>query len=143
VVVRFRAPSRAHCLIVGLCLAACSRPPRDLPTFGAVAPFTLTSEAAQNFDSKTLEGKVWVADFIYTSCSGPCPRMGSQMRQVQNAFLTNPDVKLVSFTVDPANDTPQVLADYAKRMKAAPDSWRFLTGPPEQLERLMLRCEAT
>lgn len=81
------------------------------------------------------EGRVWIADFIFTTCTGPCPRMSSQMRQVQKQ-LGDSGVKLVSFTVDPNRDTPEVLARYAQRYEAKEGVWYFLTGPKETLHRL-------
>ena len=83
-----------------------------------------------------LAGKIWVADFIYTTCPGPCPRMTSQMHEVQDAIKSMPDIKLVSFTVDPAHDTPAVLAEYAKLHRASPEHWYFLTGSPATLQKL-------
>jgi protein SCO1/2 len=71
-------------------------------------------------------------DFRVTTCPGPCLRMSSQMRQVQTATANTPDVKLVSFTVDPAHDTPPVLAAYAKHFLAEPGRWYFLTGAQKQ-----------
>ena len=123
-------------LLVTLALAGCARNEKPLPIYGQIAPFELTSEAGQPFTSKSLEGKVWVADFIFTTCSGPCPRMSSMMRQVQQAVTGMPDVRLISFTVDPERDTPQALAAYATRYHAQPDRWRFLTGPRESLDRI-------
>src|SRR5580704_16907157 len=117
-------------------LAACSRhaPPLDL--LGDIPQFELTAQSGLPFHSQTLEGKIWVADFIYTTCPGPCPRMTSQMREVQDAVLKLPDVRLVSFTVDPANDTPTVLAAYAKTHGASQSIWYFLTGPVPTLQLL-------
>lgn len=119
-----------------LALAACIPPKSSLPVFYDVPEFQLTAQDGQSFDSKVLAGKIWVADFIYTTCPGPCPRMTSQMHEVQKATLTMPDVKLVSFTVDPARDTPPVLAAYAKLHGASPEHWYFLTGPPVILQKL-------
>jgi protein SCO1/2 len=107
-----------------------------LPVLGQVPAFSLTAETGRPFDSKTLDGKVWVADLIYTTCPGPCPRMSSLMRQVEQLSSTMPDVRLVSFTVDPEHDTPAVLAQYAIRYHAEPGRWRFLTGPREELNHL-------
>ena len=107
-----------------------------LPVFGQIPGFELIDETGRPFDGKSLEGKVWVADFIFTTCSGPCPRMSSLMRQVQQASSAMPDVKLVSFTVDPERDTPAALAQYAARYHAQPERWHFLTGPREALDRL-------
>ena len=119
-----------------LALVACIPSKSSLPVYYDVPEFQLTAQDGQPFDSKVLAGKIWVADFIYTTCPGPCPRMTSQMHEVQNAILKMPDVKLVSFTVDPARDTPQVLADYAKIHGASAEHWYFLTGPPSTLQKL-------
>ena len=99
-------------------LVSCYKPTRHLEVFYDVPEFHLTAQDGQPFDSHVLTGKIWVADFIYTTCPGPCPRMTSQMKEVQNAILKMPDVKLVSFTVDPERDTPAVLAAYAKSASA-------------------------
>jgi len=118
-----------------LLLTSCSRK-SSLDDFGVVPQFTLTAQDGQPFSSRALEGKIWVADFIYTTCPGPCPRMTSQMREVQDAVVKIPDVKLVSFTVDPARDTPQVLAEYAKVHGASGERWYFLTGSQPTLQML-------
>lgn len=108
----------------------------DLPSYGVVADFTLTDEKAAPFSSANLAGKIWVADFFFTSCLGPCPRMSTQMSQIQKAVREYPNVELVSFTIDPNNDTPEVLAAYARRYKAEPGRWHFLTGPRAVLHNL-------
>ncbi|MGH9666585.1 MAG: SCO family protein [Bryobacteraceae bacterium] len=118
-----------------LTLAACRRAP-DLPVYGAISNFTLTSQNGQKFNSGALTGNVWVADFFFTSCMGPCPRMGSQMRKIEMATKSYPNVRLVSFTVDPAHDTPAVLAAYSRHFQAEPGRWFFLTGAKQTLDRL-------
>ena len=123
-----------------LLLASCSRPVPPLPTYNTVPDFTLTSEQGREFGSKDLAGKIWIADFIFTTCTGPCPRMSTQMRRVQEAVKDQPNLALVSFTVDPAKDTPAALAEYARRYKADPDRWHFLTGPRETLHILKLEA---
>jgi protein SCO1/2 len=116
-----------------LALAGCGT---KLPSLGAVPDFALTDHTGANFDSASiLHGHVWVADFMFTNCPGPCPRMSSQMRQVQTAFEGEP-VKLVSLTVDPARDTPEVLTEYAAYYKATPGVWYFLTGAQATLNHL-------
>lgn len=107
-----------------------------LPVLGEVPPFQLTSQTGDTVDRQSLDGHVWVADFIFTSCPGPCPRMSSQMHQIQTATAGTPDVKLVSFTVDPAHDTPAVLAAYGKHFLAQPGRWYFLTGPQTRLDEI-------
>src|SRR6202795_3159555 len=117
-------------------LTACSRHTSSLPVYYNVPAFDLVAQDGQPFHSAVLTGKIWVADFIYTTCPGPCPRMTSQMREVQDAVLKIPDVRLVSFTVDPAEDTPPVLAAYAKTHGASDSIWYFLTGPVSTLQML-------
>jgi protein SCO1/2 len=119
-----------------LTLISCIKPASSLQVYYDVPEFHLTSQDGRAFDSKVLQGKIWVADFIYTMCPGPCPRMTSQMKEVRAAVQKMPDVRLVSFTVDPERDTPTVLAAYAKQRGAAFDNWYFLTGPPAALQTL-------
>jgi protein SCO1/2 len=118
-----------------LLLAGC-RPEDPLPVYWQIPQFRLTAQSGQPFDSQTLAGSIWVADFIYTTCPGPCPRMSAQMRGVQAATRSIRDLKLVSFTVDPAHDTPPVLAHYAQRYGALSGRWFFLTGEPAALQSI-------
>jgi len=114
-------------------LTACQTVP-PLPVYWQLPPFQLTAQSGQPFNSQSLAGNIWVADFIYSTCPGPCPRMTSQMRGIQSAVQSMADVKLVSFTVDPKNDTPWVLAAYANRYHADPARWFFLTGDQTALQ---------
>jgi protein SCO1/2 len=117
-------------------LAGCAASP-GLPSYGVVGDFALTDQSNQPFlSANTLSGKVWIADFIFTNCVGPCPRMSAQMRQVDNALHDMRDLRLVSFTVDPARDTPEVLMKYAERYQAEPGVWFFLTGSQSTLHNL-------
>jgi protein SCO1/2 len=124
------------CALSLLLLTACSHAPKQLPILGQVAPFHLTSQAGQDFDSVALTGHVWVADFIFTNCEGPCPRMSAYMRALQKATSDLPDLKLVSFTVDPQRDTPGALREYGQNYAADPGRWYFLTGDPRILDSL-------
>lgn len=119
-----------------LALAGCGEKPKPLPVLGEVPDFVLTDQQGKEFHGSSLKGKVWVANFIFTNCTGPCPRMSSRMMRLQGETAPFGQVKLVSFTVDPARDTPEVLAAYAKRFQAEPDRWRFLTGPRAELHHL-------
>jgi len=118
-------------LIPLLLLTGCRKP---LQTLGEVPPFELTDQKGRTFSRAALDGHVWVADFIYTTCQGPCPRMSSRMRAIQNR--TDRNVRLVSFTVDPDNDTPPVLEAYGKRFGADDSRWMLLTGAKETLNAL-------
>lgn len=108
---------------------------RTVASYGSVPEFTLINQDGKNFGSADLRGKVWIADFIYTTCPGPCPMISSRMSELQKP-LEKTDVHLVSFTVDPAKDTPQVLQTYAERLEAEPGRWDFLTGPPSTIYNL-------
>lgn len=89
-----------------------------------VPTFELTDHRDKPFGNKALDGKVWVVDFIFTRCQGPCPRMTATMASLQRWV---PGLTLVTISADPKYDTPQVLADYAKQVGAGPN-WHFLTG---------------
>ena len=99
--------------------------------------FTLTDSNGQPFASTVLRGKIWIADFIFTSCAGQCPMMTAQMRLLQMRLPKS--VQLVSITVDPERDTPAVLAQYASRQGAQPGRWHFLTGEKAAIQRLTLQ----
>jgi protein SCO1/2 len=100
---------------------------RTVSAYGRVPVFELINQYGQRFGSTQLLGKIWIADFIYTTCPGPCPMISSRMSELQKP-LEKTDVHLVSFTVDPARDTPQILRGYAEKLQAEPDRWDFLTG---------------
>lgn len=102
---------------------------------GAVPDFTLTDESGRPFADRSLRGRVWIADFIFTSCAGACPAMTARMAGLQNELP--PEIHLVSVTVDPARDTPPVLRQYAARYGADPARWHFLTGPAAVLQPLL------
>ena len=121
--------------IAALLLASCGRH-SELDVFGEIPQFQLTAQNGQPFDSKVLDGHVWVADLIYTTCPGPCPMMTTHMRQLQNSTADTPDVLMISFTVDPEHDTPPVLATYAAHYKQDPSRWFFLTGEAAKLSDL-------
>jgi protein SCO1 len=106
-----------------------------LPEEGVVPPFQLTNQNGQSFASQQLSGKIWIADFIYSTCPGPCPMISTRMGELQKP-LHETDVKLVSFSVDPQHDTPAVLRNYAAKLQAEPGRWEFLTGDKATIYRL-------
>jgi protein SCO1/2 len=122
--------------LAALLLVSCSDPAKKLPVYAKVPRFELTDSSGKPFDSSSLDGKVWVADFIYTHCPGPCPRMTSQMHRIEEQTRSKESVHFVSFTVDPARDTPPVLNEYAQRFGGPGARWSFLTGSPDTLHQL-------
>jgi protein SCO1/2 len=113
-------------------LVSCARR-EPLPVFATVPAFALTAQDGVPFDSSLLRGKPWLASFFFASCQGPCPRLNTQIHDLQERTYGYKDLRIVSFTVDPAHDTPEVLGAYAKRYKADPARWFFLTGARERI----------
>lgn len=113
------------------------KPHASLPGYGKVPEFSLTSEDSTPFTTREMRGHVTVADFIFTTCGGPCPLMSAQMQQLQKEVLNETSMKLLSVTVDPAEDTPAVLDEYAKRFGAVKGKWTFLTGVKARIYDLM------
>jgi protein SCO1/2 len=108
---------------------------RTVSSYGTVPSFQLVDQNGQSFGSARLAGKIWIADFIYTTCPGPCPMISSRMSELQKP-LEKTDVHLVSFSVDPDKDTPQVLRSYAEKWQAEPGRWDFLTGLKSAIYKL-------
>jgi protein SCO1 len=100
---------------------------RTLASYGTLPSFELVNQNGQPFGSRELAGKIWIADFIFTNCPGPCPIISTRMSELQKP-LEKTDIHLVSFTVDPERDTPEVLRAYAEKSHAQTERWDFLTG---------------
>ena len=107
-------------------LSACTKP-EPLPKYWTIPAFQLTERSGQPFDSASLKGQVWVADFFFASCPGICPMLTARMAEVHRQFAGKDGVRFVSITTDPATDTPAALREYAERFKADA-RWVFLTG---------------
>lgn len=126
---------RRQFLIACAALAACRRKP-ELPVLGALPAFALTDQDGKRLGSDELRGKVWVAAFMFTRCPTICPRITRRMRELQiEAAKRKLGLTLVSISVDPENDTPDVLRAYAQKFGADPASWRFLTGDLEVVRK--------
>ena len=98
-----------------------------LPIYGRVPDFKFMERSGREMKLADLKGKVWIADFIFTRCQGQCPMLTGRMAGLQEK-LVQPDIQLVSFSVDPEHDTPQILSKYASRYHAQENKWFFLTG---------------
>jgi protein SCO1 len=141
-------------LALGLCLAwvdTSGRPPRAGQDLGGHAfplgTFRLTERSGRPVTDADLADRVWVASFIFTRCPLSCPRITSVMKSLQNK-LAGTGVQLVSLSVDPEHDTPEVLSAYAAKFSADPNRWWFLTGPKAEVtalirERFKLGLEET
>lgn len=109
----------------------------DLRPFGIVPEFTLRERSGTLVTKADLLGKVWVADFIFTRCADECPLVSQRMARLQAAFATQAAFRLVSITVDPEHDTPEVLSRYAANFGAEAQRWLFLTGDKTAIYRLV------
>lgn len=119
---------RVFMLVLVLFLVACGG---EIETnmSGTVEDFEFTTQGNETLSSNDLEGKWWVADFIFTKCTTVCLPMTTNMSQLQDLLKEEGiDVQLVSFTVDPENDSPEVLKKYAESYEADLSNWSFLTG---------------
>ena len=125
-------------------MGACLRQP-ELPVLGQLPDFQLINEKGQPVGLSDLKGQVWAVNFIFTSCGGTCPLLTRKMTRVQ-AFIQkegwrgkDSPVKIISISVDPDRDTPEVLADYAKSFGANPEIWSFLTGSFGEIEKTVVQ----
>jgi protein SCO1/2 len=117
---------RLTAIAAAIFLAGCNEPV-PLPKRFEVPKFTLTERSGQPFDSASLAGKVWVADFFFTRCPGTCLMLSNRMKEIHRATAKIGDVRFISISTDPVTDTPEVLRKYADSL-GADARWSFLTG---------------
>ena len=108
----------------------------SLPALTQLPQFTLIERSGTPLGLEDLRGKIWIADFIFTRCPGPCLLMTSRMARLQSSLEGKSDVRLVSFSVDPENDTPEELTKYADQYHADRQHWFFLTGEKSAIHQL-------
>lgn len=107
--------------------------PPDLPIIAQVPHFELISENGQRFGSNDLKGRVYLANFIFSRCPSVCPKMLGELEKIQKRVRgTGTKVAIITFTVDPEHDNERVLYDLARKHKAAPHVWTFLTGSDKE-----------
>jgi len=111
--------------------------PDGLNQYGSVPDFSLTEKNGSAVGLAQLRGKIWIADFIYTTCRDTCPLQTAMMAKLQEEYAGKPAVMLVSISVDPERDTPQVLSQYADRYQADATRWYFLTGQRNRIMQLI------
>lgn len=134
---------RALLLVVAtsLLVMAC-KPASSLPSLFPAPAFELLDQSGRPFASSHLSGKVVIANFIFTTCTDICPLLTATMSQVRDqlrgAQLLGEKVVIVSFTVDPENDTPEALRVYGERFGAVPSEWRFLTGERPAIDDILI-----
>lgn len=101
--------------------------------FHSVAPFSFTNQYGETISDKDLEGKIYVADYFFTTCQSICPKMSTLMLDVQTTFEGSEEVVLLSHTVNPEEDSIPVLLEYSGQVHAKKGKWHFLTGNKKEL----------
>lgn len=114
-----------------------SQPAKELPEIGNIPQFEFTNSDGNIVTLDNLKGKVWVADFIFTTCTMACPMMTGNMNIVHKKFKKNDNVRLVSISVYPEYDTPEVLKNYASQYDADTEKWLFLTGKEDAVKDII------
>jgi len=130
---------RALVIVALLGLApGCSDHVTAPPTLLHVPDFTLTDQAGQPLRARDLDGKIWIADFFFTSCPTICPVLTTQLKNLSHRLGDHgEDLRIVSFSVDPRTDTPETLSAYAQRFSLDTRHWSLLTGPPAEMRRVV------
>lgn len=111
--------------------------PAEIDPGYQIGPFSLTERSGRTVTGKDLHGSVWVASFVFTRCTGPCPAVTSTVARLQHELTDVPNVKFVTFTVDPKRDDLAALNEYAKIRGADPKRWLFLTGDEAEVHKLL------
>lgn len=107
-----------------------------LPSLGALPAFTLTDQDGRPFGPERMQGRVLLVDFVFTRCPTVCPRLTQRMAAIQPDLQKfHKEVQLVSISVDPAYDTPEVLRAYGEKFGQDTQLWSFLTGPSAEVRR--------
>lgn len=127
-------------------LASCNKSEKEeLPIFGekiiedgdtiyhTIDDFSFVNQDSSVVSNETFKGKIYVADFFFTSCRTICPKMKTQMLRVYHSIQDMPDVLLLSHTIDPEYDTVALLRDYAERLGVESKKWHFVTGNKNEI----------
>ena len=146
---------RIQCLMLAVFAAAifsCTTKKAPLPFIGeidfdakgdtvhhTIPTFEMINQEGKTITNKDFEGKIYVADFFFTTCGSICPVMTNNLVKVQNEFMHDKNIKILSFTVNPETDSVQVLRDYAKKYGALSDKWSFCTGSKNKIYKLAQR----
>ena len=101
--------------------------------YNTIPPFSFVNQAGDTVSENIVKGKIYISDFFFTTCPTICPVMKRQMLKVYEAYKGNAEVMILSHTIDPEHDTPQVLNKFAKDLGVTGTQWEFLTGPKEKI----------
>lgn len=108
----------------------------NLPVISYVKSFSFANQEGKQITDKDVTGKVYVAEYFFTTCKGICPKMNTNMKKIAQDFAGEPDFRILSYTVDPETDTVARMKHYADSLGADPNKWWFLTGRKDSLYHL-------
>lgn len=143
-----RRLATSYWMLVFLVLYACGTKETTLPIFGqrevvgtdtvyhTIAPFSFVDQDSTVITNATFQNTIYVADFFFTTCRTICPIMKTQMLRVYKATAEMPDVKILSYTIDPAYDTVALLHDFAERLGVESERWHFVTGIQDSIYKI-------
>jgi protein SCO1/2 len=135
-------------LLTAVAVVACTKSESKLPIFGerefngkdtvyhTIAPFKFVDQDSTIITNDTFQGKIYVADFFFTTCRTICPIMKTQMKRVYDATANDPDILILSHTIDPEYDTVGLLHNYAKMLEVDSDRWHFVTGEKDSIYKI-------
>jgi protein SCO1/2 len=109
---------------------------QELSAFHKISEFSLTNQLGQTITKANLKGKVYIANFFFSTCPGICPKIRSNLFKVQNKFIDNDQVVIISHSIQPENDTVKVLQEYAQDNKVVANKWHLLTGDRDDIYKL-------
>jgi protein SCO1 len=124
--------------LLALAALGCTKSAADVPVLGALPEFSLTDQNEQAFTRESMLGKLWVSAFVFTHCRSTCPRLTAHMKGLQTRLSDVPSANFVSVSVDPRNDTPQVIKAYMVKNELDESNWRFLTGSEEAIRHVVV-----
>ncbi len=142
--------SIAALIVFSMMIVACTakKEEKPLPVFGeryiengdtvfhTIAPFQFVDQDSALVTNETFRGKIYIADFFFTSCRTICPIMKTQMLRVYDSLKNDPDVLILSHTIDPEYDTVALLHDFANRLGVESSKWHFVTGVQDSIYKI-------
>ena len=134
-----RSKALGLALLTVLAVVGCSkRSAKDVPVLGQLPEFSLVDQNAEAFDRDAMEGNLWVSAFVFTHCRSTCPRITAHMKGLQSRLSDVPSAHFISVSVDPRNDTPEVIKAYMTKNELDESNWRFVTGEDEAIRHVVV-----
>ena len=124
--------------LVALLVGGCSKNTEPPPVIGELSEFSLVDQNGAPFQRADIDGEFWVADFVFTHCRSSCPRLTAHMKGIQTRVSDIPNTQFLSVSVDPDNDTPEVLKAYMTKNELSEANWRFVTGSEDTIRDVVL-----